>query len=104
MIKFGIDRQDVLLQFRRSNILKFQRLDSIREETARALEHRIRITHQVDELGIGEHLYQFLHTPGMRRVLAEKLRTVRIPQGNLDESGKCFLKHLQLRLAYIVEQ
>jgi len=40
----------------------------------------------------------------MRRVLAEKLRTVRIPQGNLDESGKRFLKHLQLRLTYIVEQ
>ena len=104
MVELGINRQYVLLQLRRSDILKFQRLDSIRKETTRTFKHRIRIAHQVDELGIREHLHQFLHTSRMRRVLTEELSSMRIPQGNLDKLGECFFKYPQLCFAYIIKQ
>ena len=96
--------QDVLLQFLGRDVLQLQGLDGVGEEAARALEDGVRIAHQVDELGIGEHLHQLLDAPRVRRVLAEELGAVRVPQGNLDELDKRVLEQLQLFGRDVVEE
>ena len=40
----------------------------------------------------------------MRRVLAEELRAVGVPQGNLDQFGEGFLKYFQFGIADVIEQ
>ena len=40
----------------------------------------------------------------MRRIFAEELCTVSVPQRNLDEFGKGFFKHFQFGLADVIEQ
>ena len=102
--KTAIYLDEVRLDLLVRDILQTQWLDRIRKETAGTLEYRIRISLQVDELSVREHLQQCLHTPRMRWVLAQILRTVRIPEGNLDEFEECFLKHFPLVFADIVEK
>ena len=79
VIQLGVNGKDILFQLFVADVLKLQGLDGIGEETARALEHRIGIAHQVDELGVGEHLDQLFHAARVGRILAQELSAVRIP-------------------------
>ena len=67
------------------DVLQAEWLDRIGKEAARALEHRIRISFQIDKFSIREHFHQGLHTSRMRRILAQELTSFRIPEGNLDQ-------------------
>ena len=80
VVQLGVNRQNVFLQFFVADILKFQWLDCIGKETACRLEYGVRITYQVDELGVREHLDQLFHTSGVRRVLAQELSSLCIPE------------------------
>ena len=104
MVQFSINRKNVFLQFFIADVLQFQRLDGIGEEAACRFKYGVRVTHQVYEFSVREHFYQLFHTSGMRRIFAEELCTVGIPQRNLDEFGKGFFKHFQFGIADIIEQ
>ena len=104
MIQLCINRKDILLQLFIADILQFQRLDCIGKETACRFKYRIRITHQVDKLGVREHFHQFFHPARMRRVLAEELRTLGIPQRNLDQFCEYLFKHFQFFVRDIIKQ
>ena len=86
------------------DVLQTERLDRISKEAARAFEHRIRISFQIDKFSIREHFHQGLHTSRMRRILAQELGPFRIPEGNLDQFEERFLKHFPLVFADIVEK
>ena len=102
--KTAIYLDEVRLDLLVRDILQTQWLDRIRKETAGTLEYRIRISLQVDELSVREHLQQCLHTPRMRWVLAQILRTVRIPEGNLNQTHESIHEDPPLLLRDIVKQ
>ena len=70
-----------------------QRDDGIREKTPGRFEYRIRIPHQIDKFGIGEHFQDFFHLAGMRGILAEKLAALGIPEGDFNQFQECLPEH-----------
>ena len=82
-IQLCIGIENVLLHHVFIVRLELQRLDGVVEEAAGALEHSVRITHQIDELGVGEQFHQSLYTTGVWRVLGQILCAAGIPQRNL---------------------
>ena len=104
MIQFGINGQNILLKLLMTDILQFQRLNGVSKETTCAFENSIRITHQIDKLGIGEHLDKLFHTSRMRRILTKKLGSVRIPKRNLYQFDESLLKYFQLFLCDVIKQ
>ena len=104
MIQFGINREYIVLQLSRSDILQLQGLNRISKETTSRLKYSIRITHQINKFCIGEHFHQFLHASRVRGILAKKLSTLRIPQRDLNQFGKSLLKNLQFRFTDSIEK
>ena len=104
VIQLGVDGKNVLFQFFVANVLKLQGLDGIGEEAARALEHRVRIPFQLDEFRIRKHFHQRLHASRMRRILAQELGPVRIPEGNLNQTHESIHEDPPLLLRDIVKQ
>lgn len=95
LIKLGVGFQNVDLHLLLAEVLQFERLNGIVVETARTFEHGVRITHQVDELRIREHLDQSLNTAGVRRILGQILGAAGVPERNLDQFQERFLEHTE---------
>ena len=100
----AINLHEILHKLLFGKILQLQRLDGIAEKAPRALENRVRIAFEIDELGIREHLEQRLNTSGVRRILAEELLSVRVPQRDLDQFEKLLLEDAPLLFGDRIEQ
>ena len=82
VIEFFIDDEDVVHEFLFGELLKFEGLDGVGVEGACGLEDGVGVSHQIDELGVGEHFYQFLDASRVWRVFGEELRAAGVPEGD----------------------
>ena len=102
--KPAVDLEDVGLDLLVGDVFQAQGLDGVGEEATGALEDRVGVAHQVDELRVGIHLDQRAHPPRVRGVLAEELRPAGIPERDLDEAFEHGLEDGPLLLGDRVEE
>ena len=84
--------------------LEHQGLDCMREEIPRALEDRVGIALEVDELRVGEHLEQRPDTPRVRRVFAQVLRPTGVGERYFYQLEEGILELLSLCLGNLLER